>query len=310
MNFSDEAIGFIREACKETEITRPLRDFPEYALATCTFRNREAGDGRCGFLIVPRPPQAERGEIFAAQIRSDAIQSFMGHLRGFMDAAVIYEDRWYRENGNIRLRIEARISHFEQIMGRKCTVRRITGPEADDFLDRYHSYGSSKCKYRYGTFSQEGRLIAVSTFSGARRWQKPEGTVSSYEWIRYASLPGMRIAGGMGKSLNAFIAETAPDDIMSYADLEWSDGRVYETLGFAFENVTPPQSFIVSGNKREPMKRLSEKSAMEIIGNDPDAYIICNLGSGKFRLKRKAWQSPLPKEPPRLALQSSASPKD
>ena len=103
----------------------------------------------------------------------------------------------------------------------------------------------------------------------------------------------------MGKSLNAFIAETAPDDIMSYADLEWSDGRVYETLGFAFENVTPPQSFIVSGNKREPIKRLSEKSATEIIGNDPDAYIICNLGSGKFRLKRKAEQSPLPKEPPR-----------
>lgn len=299
MNFSDEAIGFLREACKETEITRPLRDFPEYALATCTFRNREAGDGRCGFLIVPRPPKAERGEIFAAQIRSDTIQSFMGHLRKSMDAAVIYEDRWYRENGNIRLRIEARISHFEQIMGRKCTVRRITGPEADDFLDRYHSYGSSKCKYRYGTFSQEGWLIAVSTFSGARRWQKPEGTVSSYEWIRYASLPGIRIAGGMGKSLNAFIAETAPDDIMSYADLEWSDGKTYETLGFRPESVTPSQSFIVRENKREPLKRLSDEIVKKAIEENPDAYIICNLGSAKFRLKRKVWQSPLPTAQPK-----------
>jgi len=295
MNFSDEAIGFIREACKETEMTRPLRDFPEYSLALCDMEGKTV----CRFLIIPRPPQEERADMFAAQIRADAIQSLTGYLRRETGAAAIYEDRWYRENVIIRTRIAAHLHRYEKAMARKCTVERITKPQADDFLDRYHSYGSSQCKYCYGTFSPEGRLIAVSTFSGARRWQKPEGIISSYEWIRYASLPGTRIAGGMGKSLSAFIEEVNPDDIMSYADLEWSDGKTYETLGFRPESVTPSQSFIVRENKREPLKRLSDEIVKKAIEEDPDAYIICNLGSAKFRLKRKVWQSPLPTAQPK-----------
>ena len=295
MNFSEEAIEYICSTCKETETTRPLPDFPDYALATCSIE----GKPTCRFLIIPRPPQEERADIFAAQIRADAIQSLMGHLRKETGAAAIYEDRWYRENESIKSRIAAHLYRFDKIMARKCTVERITKPLADDFLDRYHSYGSSQCKYCYGTFSPEGRLIAVSTFSGARRWQKPEGIISSYEWIRYASLPGTRIAGGMGKSLSAFIEEVNPDDIMSYADLEWSDGKTYETLGFRPESVTPSQSFIVRENKREPLKRLSDEIVKKAIEEDPDAYIICNLGSAKFRLKRKAWQSPLPTAQPK-----------
>ncbi len=290
MNFREEAIEYICSTCKETETTRPLPDFPEYSLASC----RTEGKRTCRFLIIPRPPQEERADMFAAQIRADAVQSLMGHLRTETGAAAIYEDRWYRENESIKSRIAAHLYRFDKIMARKCTVERITKPQADDFLDRYHSYGSSQCKYCYGTFSPEGRLIAVSTFSGARRWQKPEGIISSYEWIRYASLPGIRISGGMGKSLNAFIEDVNPDDIMSYADLEWSDGKAYETLGFKSESTTPSQSFIVRKNKREPLKRLSGEIIRQAIEEDPEAYVICNLGSAKFRLKRKAWQSPLP----------------
>ena len=290
MNFREEAIEHIRSLCKDTETMYPLKDFPDYVLATCTVEEKQS----CHFLIIPRPPREERADLFAAQIRADAIQSLMGYLRRETGAAAIYEDRWYRENENIKSRIAAHLYRFNRVMARKCTVKRITKPQADDFLDRYHSYGSSQCKYCYGTFSPEGHLIAVSTFSGARRWKKPEGIISSYEWIRYASLPGMRIAGGMGKVLNAFITETEPDDIMSYADLEWSDGKAYETLGFKPESTTPSQAFIVRKNKREPLKRLSDETIIQAIEDDPDAYVICNLGSAKFRLKRKAWQSPLP----------------
>lgn len=292
MNFREEAIEHIRSLCKDTETMYPLKDFPDYVLATCTVEEKQS----CHFLIIPRPPREERADLFAAQIRADAIQSLMGYLRRETGAAAIYEDRWYRENENIKYRIAAHLHRFDKTMARKCTVERITKPQADDFLDRYHSYGSAQCKYCYGTFSPEGRLIAVSTFSGARRWQKPEGTISSYEWIRYASLPGIRISGGMGKSLNAFIEDVNPDDIMSYADLEWSDGKAYETLGFKSESTTPSQSFIVRKNKREPLKRLSDEIIIRAIEEDPEAYVICNLGSAKFRLKRKAWQSPLPTE--------------
>jgi len=79
--------------------------------------------------------------------------------------------------------------------------------------------------------------VAVATFSNARRWQKGGRTVSSYEWIRYASLEGCRVTGGMGKLLQAFIDDVHPDDIMTYADLSWPDGgEVYKTLGFEEES--------------------------------------------------------------------------
>ena len=65
-----------------------------------------------------------------------------------------------------------------------------------------------------------GTLIAVATFSNARKWIKDGKEIRSYEWTRYASEPELRVSGGMGKLLKAFIKEVQPDDIMSYADLE------------------------------------------------------------------------------------------
>lgn len=126
-------------------------------------------------------------------------------------------------------------------------VQRITKPEAAEFLTRNHRLGDTTCRFRYGLFTKrttgasetaipEGTLVAVATFSNARRWKKEESTISSYEWIRYASIDGIRVTGGMGKLLQAFIEDIHPDDIMTYADLSWPDGgEVYRTLGFKEE---------------------------------------------------------------------------
>jgi hypothetical protein len=98
-------------------------------------------------------------------------------------------------------------------------------------------------------------LVAVATFSNARKWQKGDKVIRSYEWTRYASLPGVRISGGMGKVVKAFIEEVHPDDIMSYADLEWSEGKVYEQLGFVLEGRKDPVMFVVDEAwRRFPIK--------------------------------------------------------
>ena len=83
-----------------------------------------------------------------------------------------------------------------------------------------------------------GTLVAVASFSTARRWLKESGIISSYEWIRYASLSGVRVVGGMGKVLKHFIEETHPGDIMTYSDPDSVDGgRVYKELGFISEGI-------------------------------------------------------------------------
>ena len=136
---------------------------------------------------------------------------------------------------------------FISVFARNCTVRRIDANLARNFLEANHRYGWSRCRHCYGLFVERaghdgrfvpGDLVAVSSFSNARRWDKDGRRISSYEWVRYASLQGVRVSGGMGKMLDSFIAEVHPDDIMSYAPLsEGNEGEVYPKLGFTLEEI-------------------------------------------------------------------------
>lgn len=141
---------------------------------------------------------------------------------------------------------------LSNIFARNCDIRRVSRAEADAFLAENHRIGTAGGRYRYGLFVRRstgkgeaalpaGTLVAVGTFSSARRLG---GTVKSCEWIRYASLRGTRVTGGMSRILSKFISEVRPDDVMSYADLSWPDGgKVYGTLGFKFETVVEKQGF-------------------------------------------------------------------
>ena len=195
----------------------------------------------------------------------------------------------------MQARMLAHLEDFTQIYARNCEIRRIEKPEAAGFLSRTHSYGDAACRYRYGMFLKrhtghnaaeiaEGRksvetgtLIAVATFSNARKWDKGGKIIRSYEWTRYASLPGLRISGAMGRMLKTFINEVQPDDIMTYADLEWSEGKVYETLGFSLEGHKDPVTFAVDRQwKRTPVSRCPQYE---------DCMFLQNFGSLKYRLK-------------------------
>ena len=130
------------------------------------------------------------------------------------------------------------------VFARNCEVRAVTPEAAASFLQRNHVYGSARARYRLGLFrirstgnaeagmDQTPGMVAVATFSDGRR--REDGTVS-YEWVRYASVQGVRVVGGMGRLLDAFVATVGdgiPMDVMTYADLEWYDGRSYLRLGF------------------------------------------------------------------------------
>lgn len=210
---------------------------------------------------------------------------------------IITEDRWKRQREMMEARLLAHLEQFGQAYARNCEVRRIEKTEAQQFMNENHSYGHAACRYCYGLFlkrhtghiakemesggsnrirDDRGRMIAVATFSNARKWIKDGKEIRSYEWTRYASIPDLRVSGGMGKLLKAFIKDVQPDDIMSYADLEWSEGEVYERLGFISEAVKEPVLFQVDPHT---WKRLPVKS--EISGN----LFFRNFGSMKFRLK-------------------------
>lgn len=201
---------------------------------------------------------------------------------------IITEDRWHRQKEMTQARLLAHLKVFTAAYARNCEIRRIEKAEAQEFLNAHHSYGYAACRYHYGLFLKRhtghtrndipaGTLIAVATFSNARKWQKGDRAIRSYEWTRYASLPHLRISGGMGRLLKAFIEEVKPDDIMSYADLEWSEGEVYRNLGFRPEPGKGPMMFLIDS---ETWGRIPVKPGIK----EGNLYFR-NFGSNKYRLK-------------------------
>lgn len=238
----------------------------------------------------------------------------------------IAEDRWHSQQEMMRSRLLAHVQIFTQIYARNCEVKKIDKQTAADFLSANHSYGDANCRYRYGLYLKRhtghnaealtcksegvytsghpdagiepGTLVAVATFSNARKWLKGEKIIRSYEWTRYASLPGVRLSGGMGKLLKAFIKEVHPDDIMTYADLEWSEGKVYEALGFTLEGHKEPIAFMIDASwKRLPVKpEMTECTSLQravtptsLLTKRGNLYFR-NLGSNKYRLKLTDYQ--------------------
>ena len=238
---------------------------------------------------------------------------------------IITEDRWYSQNEAMCQRILSHLEIFTQIYARNCEIRRIDKATAKAFLEAHHSYGDAACKYRYGLYLKRhtghnainplhpGTLVAVATFSNARKWVKGDKTIRSYEWTRYASLPGVRLSGGMGRLLKAFIKDVQPDDIMTYADLEWSEGKVYEQLGFTLEGTRPSVTFTIDTSEwsRTPMSSEAQlpltpvcpsarhplagggMSTPAVASDDmptPASKIFQNFGSNKYRLKLTDYQ--------------------
>ena len=255
----------------------------------------QIGNGGKKTILPLEISAASPGEAhLATQLSTDCIKGLC--LEDQEYPLIISEDRWYTKNQVMKARILAHLEVFTPIYARNCEIRRIDRAVAKEFLEANHSYGYAACRYCYGMFLKRhtghsanmatidpGTLVAVATFSNARKWIKDEKTIRSYEWTRYASLPEVRLCGGMGKMLKTFIKEVQPDDIMSYADLEWSAGDVYAQLGFSLEGQKDPVMFVIDTEswKRSPIKQgmTSEEPAMSKL------KYFRNFGSNKYRLK-------------------------
>jgi hypothetical protein len=205
----------------------------------------------------------------------------------------LHEDVWRTQSNLVKSRILSLLGRFKKINGRHCFVERIDKKKSANFLNNNHLQNSVKAKFQYGLFlksqyiekflgikssqNPENILVAVATFSGGRamKFGKRAGQ-RSYELLRFASLAGYVVVGGLDKLLQAFTKEHLPDDIMTYADADWSDGRSYKVLGFEEIGIISPQEFWVNPVTFE---RISGGNMGE---NKPVFLKTHNSGSIKF----------------------------
>ena len=209
----------------------------------------------------------------------------------------LWQDCWEHKNEKVRSRIAVFSGVFTRIHARRTFVRRLTKDVMMEFFGNNHLQGFAQARYNYGLFC-DNQLVAAASFSQGRKIIRDYKVCRSYELVRYSNLLNHRVAGGLGKLIAKFIKDVKPDDIMSYADLDWASGIGYKALDFEQIEVTPPKSFWVHPNKmirfyphKLPHKLASEYDRIKLyctieeFMRDKGFVTIYNAGNLKYLLK-------------------------
>jgi len=151
----------------------------------------------------------------------------------------LWEDIWLTRPEQVLSRISGLLGKNKKIHGRKTVISTVTQPEADCFFDLYHLQGSAKSRNRYA-LSVDKEIVAMATFSAKRKMTRKREGYTSVELIRFATKDGITVQGGLSKLIKHLIRTILPDDVMTYADLDWSYGKGYAKLGFELTEQTPP----------------------------------------------------------------------
>lgn len=147
----------------------------------------------------------------------------------------VFENEWHFKKDIVKSRLADMLGIRQKtVYARKCFVADLDRPSAAKFLLENHLQGPVNSAVRLGLFCND-ELLAVMTFGKSRFSKK-------YEWemLRFCVKAGYHVPGGAGKLLKHFEKAYMPKSLVSYADRRWSQGGLYEKLGFTLDHASRP----------------------------------------------------------------------
>ena len=158
----------------------------------------------------------------------------------------IFEDEWQHKPEIVMSRLQQILGKTDnRIYARHTIIKTIDNSTKNEFLEENHIQGQDVSKIRYGAFHDE-ELVAVMTFKPTNFSKGGDG--SEIELSRFAVKKNMSIIGIASKLFKLFISDYNPDKVISYADRRWSEGGLYQSLGFVFDSYTPPNYWYWTSN--------------------------------------------------------------
>lgn len=157
----------------------------------------------------------------------------------------IWEDDWRDKRLIVESMLKSKlgVDEREKVYARNTTITEIDYSSASDFLNSYHIQGSAKGSIYIGSV-YEGELVAVMVLAKRNNGE--------YELSRYAT--SKHVIGGQSKMLSWVKKNTAIPKLVTFADLDISDGNLYTKTGWSFiEELAPDYKYSKLGSvpKRE-----------------------------------------------------------
>ena len=164
----------------------------------------------------------------------------------------IFEDEWLYKKDIVKsrlLNILHKIESNKIIYARKCFIKEIDSTFARKFTERNHLQGFVGAKIHLGLFyiiDNKEYLVSYMSFGNLRKnLGQKEITYNHYELLRFCNVINYRVIGGASKLLKYFEKNYKPEKIISYADRRWSNGNLYNQLGFILTHISKPNYYYV-----------------------------------------------------------------
>ena len=147
----------------------------------------------------------------------------------------IFESEWLNPITQkiVYSRIRSALGESKRIGARKCEVRKVGKDTAKRFLTKNHIQGFTPAKLSYGLV-YEGKVVALMTFG------KPRFN-TNYDWelLRFCNRLGYTVQGGASRLFKHFQSRN-DGSLLSYCDLRWGTGAMYEQIGLKFSHRSDP----------------------------------------------------------------------
>lgn len=202
----------------------------------------------------------------------------------------IFEDEWKSKCDIVKSRILSLVGKNKRFHARKCTICEISPSEYVSFVTDVHLQGYGSASVIYGLRDVDRTLVALMSFGRPR--YDTGNKESTYELIRYCSRGN--VVGGASRLFSHFVKSKQPKTVISYASRNWSQGKIYENLGF--KNVTKNDRNValwyIKDNVRYHRSTLNKKRLVklgydasktaEAILDELGYLTICDSGNYKF----------------------------
>lgn len=163
----------------------------------------------------------------------------------------IFEDEWLFKKEIVKSRLKSILKSdgLIKIHARKCIVKEIDSKDKNNFLLDNHIQGMDNSSIKLGAFYNND-LVSVMTFSKGNISKGSNPISGVWELNRFCNKINYHIPGIANKLLSYFKRNYKWKKIFSYADRRWSNGNLYNKLGFELQSKTGINYWYIKEYKR------------------------------------------------------------
>jgi hypothetical protein len=160
----------------------------------------------------------------------------------------IFEDEWIYKKDIVKSIILNKLNLISnKIYARKCHINEVDMKTSKKFLEDNHIQGSVNSSVKLGLFYGD-KLVSLMTFSRGRIIMG--GKKSEWELNRFCNVLNTNVIGASSKLLNYFFKTYDSNKIISYSDIRYFDGKMYEKIGFKKISQSKPNYWYVRNDIR------------------------------------------------------------